>query len=189
MKEIYQDFSFAIKVLLLALGGFIISLIVTVVHEFIWKSEIVYYGLIKITAAYTIVLRQMMFGLRLFSKRFKKLFDSSTIILSSTIIFLLSYSFNITFPVTIDRSFSVNMLGALYQFDRPVSLSELDSVVYKYFHEKDRLNKRIKEQLATGSIVVDNDLVELTERGKSIVEINMLLGRIFRLDMNNIAPE
>ena len=187
--KIHEDFSLAIKVIMVAFGLFIISLAITALHEYIWKSEIIYYAFNEITAVYTVFSAIIMLILRMFSNRLKKLFCFSTIILSSTILCLLSYSFNITFPVTIDRSFSINMLGALYKLDRPVPLAELDSIVYKYFHENGRINKRIKEQLATGSIVMDEDLVELTERGKSIVKMNIMLGRIFSLDMNNIAPE
>jgi len=189
MIKTSQEFRFAVKVLLAALGLFVISVVITAVHEHIWKSHILYYDFIKITAGCAVLGAVIMIVLRMLSRRCRRLFDFKTIVLSSTIFCLLSYSFNMTFPILLDRSFSVYMLGTLYKFDSPLPLSELEAIVSKYFHERSLVNKRIHEQLATGSIVIDNGRVELTGRGRSIVEMHIMIGRIFNLDMNNIAPE
>jgi len=188
MTKVSQDFRFTVNVLLVALGLFVISIFATAAHEHLRKSDIIYYEFIKITFIHGVLAVIVMTALRIVSSRLKKSLSFSTIILSSIIFCLSSYSFMLTFPVTIDRSFSVYILGALYKIDSPVPLSELDSIVSKYFHDRSLVNKRIHEQLATGSIVLNNSQIELTERGRHIVEANILIGRMFNLDMNNIAP-
>jgi hypothetical protein len=186
--KIPQDFRFTVKVLLVAFGLFAVSVLATAIHEHVWKSDIIFYSFIRLTMIYAALSVIGMMALRMLSSRLKNFLDFSTIALSSIMVCLLSYSFNMTFPVNMDRSFSVYMLGTLYKFDSPVPLSELDSIVSKYFHERGLINKRIHEQLATGSIVINDDKVALTGRGRSIVETHMLIGRLFNLDMNNIAP-
>ena len=188
MTKFPQDFWITGKIICVAFVLFTIFLIFTALHEHIWKSDIIFYGYIKILIIFNISAVAVVFALRKFSCSLKKTFNFSTVVLSSIISCLLYHSFNMTFPIVMDRSFSVYMLGALYKLDSPVHLSEFDSIVSKYFHERSLVDKRIYEQLATGSIKICNDKIELTERGRSIVEIHVLIGRVFNLDMNNIAP-
>jgi hypothetical protein len=94
-----------------------------------------------------------------------------------------------TFPVTIERSISVYILGSIYK-KQTMTAEDLEKALWKYFHEHRLVReKRINEQLVTGSIVVDNDgYIILTPRGRLIVKINALIGRLFNLDMENILP-
>ena len=189
MTRAIKDFRFTGKVLFVAFALFVISIVATAIHEHAWKSDFIFYGYIKHTMRHTLLAAISMVMLRMISSRLKKIFDFSTIILSLIIFFLVSFSFNRLFPVTIDRSFSIYMIGVLYKFDSPLPLSELNLIVSKYFHERTMINKRIQEQLAMGNIAINNGQIELTKRGKSMVEMNILMGRIFNLDMNNIAPD
>lgn len=98
-----------------------------------------------------------------------------------------------TFPVTIDRSFSVYMLGALYRSEtsgQVLDLEQLSSVTRTYFFDNRMLQRRINEQIATGSITIGKSgQVTLTDKGKSIVLISRMIGFLFDLDQKNYAPE
>jgi hypothetical protein len=97
----------------------------------------------------------------------------------------------LTFPVIIDRSLSCYILGSLSKYDHPVSIEELRLIIAKNFNDMHQLEKRLAEQLATGSVHIDKDkkTIVLTEKGNRIVKINIFFGKLFNLDLNNILPE
>jgi amino acid transporter len=121
--------------------------------------------------------------------RFKSFFHLPKTIISSIISLLLTYSFVLTFPVTIDRSFSVYLLGYLYSSGGKLTVEQLDDGVKRYFFDRHMINKRLEEQVATGSIVITGRQVTMTETGNRIVLMNKLVGKIFKLDMENILPQ
>jgi hypothetical protein len=82
------------------------------------------------------------------------------------------------------------MLGYISNYNNTVSISDINYVVSEYFHKRKLIDKRLKEQVATGSLMyIDDDTLEMTERGKNIVKMNILVGRLFNLDMDNIYPK
>jgi hypothetical protein len=81
------------------------------------------------------------------------------------------------------------MLGSLYKRNNNVNHDELSLIVSKYFHDRDLVGKRIHEQLATGTIIIINgDNICLTKKGIAVVQFNIIMAKIFNLDMNNIEP-
>lgn len=156
--------------------------------EHIFQPQIFFYAALKCLAAFFLVSLAVLYIFRIkFNLNFKKIFYSEIIFL------LFSYSFIMTFPVTIDRSFSVYMLGAISSSEKvghALGLEELSDVTRAYFFNNRMLQRRINEQIATGTITIDKrNQVTLTNRGKFIVRIYRTIGFLFDLDKKNYAPE
>jgi hypothetical protein len=80
------------------------------------------------------------------------------------------------------------MLGTLYKHSRQTTFDELSLIVSGYFHDRELVGKRLHEQIATGTVIISGDTIYLTEKGVAVVRLNIIIGRIFNLDMNNIKP-
>ena len=84
------------------------------------------------------------------------------------VIFLLGgYSYAITIPTIIDRSYSVYLLEKLQQQGGAIRQSAFDNDIILTFTREHRLtDARLTEQLASGTITVENGCVKLTEKGE-----------------------
>jgi hypothetical protein len=81
------------------------------------------------------------------------------------------------------------MLAYIANYDNIIPLSNINNAVSEYFHKRKLIDKRLKEQIATGSLkYIDDHTIEMTERGKRIVKMNILIGRLFNLDTDNYCP-
>lgn len=168
----------------------ILFIAVLAVHENIWKSDIIFYGYIKILLIFFVVATAVMVIMFLYVPIFKKILPLSAVLLSNIIFLLVSYAFIITFPVTLDRSFSIYLLGALNKCETPIQKEKLISIVSKYFHDPKLVEKRIYEQLATGSIISNDggETIYMTANGKRIVIVNKIIGKMFNIGKENIDP-
>lgn len=113
--------------------------------------------------------------------------------LHAQIVFIVTaFAFVMTFPVTVDRSFSVYMLSSLYNNKvqgNTITKHELSKIVEDYFFSQSLVDKRVHEQLATGSITIDkNDVITMTNKGELIVNLNKIIGNTFNLDIKNYDP-
>ena len=110
-------------------------------------------------------------------------------------ILIVIFSFNLTFftlvPVTIDRSVTVFTLG---KFDKAIEKSltkeEMEKIfIDDYVYEKGAFDKRFKEQVTTGSIKKDenSDKYVLTDRGKTLIKLFELIGRLYNVDLTNMS--
>src|SRR5262245_7638319 len=84
---------------------------------------------------------------------------------------LLCAFYALMFPTIIDRSLSVYMLEKLYQRGGAIALRSWDDILKKEFIPEHKLiEARLTEQLNSGTIVIDNDCVRLTEKGRLLVQ-------------------
>jgi hypothetical protein len=189
LTRITHEFRYVALICSIAAILFILFLLVFALHEHFWQSDILLYTYFEISIFYIFTCIVCILLLRAKFASFKRRLTFSVIFLSLLISILTQYAFTLTFPITIDRSFSVYLLGSLSKHDEPISLVELESFVSRYFHEREMVSKRIHEQLITGSITIQDGSVRLTQRGKNIVCLHILLGRVFNLNMKNIVPK
>lgn len=66
--------------------------------------------------------------------------------------FLLVYAFVFTIPTTVDRSYSVRMIEHVAEAGGVVSKSEISSMFQRYFRDGGGVERRLEEQLATGTM-------------------------------------
>jgi hypothetical protein len=171
----------------LAGGLSTIFFVLLILHEHISKIEIIYYGYIKLSLIFFALSIILLAAVKKFLHSGREIFSFPVTLPAAFISLLLNYAIIITFPVTIERSFSVYMLGSLY--NKETDTENLERIVQYYFNERRLVGKRLEEQIATGSIIVDDEgHITMTPRGKRIVKMNALIGRLFNLDMENILP-
>lgn len=93
-------------------------------------------------------------------------------------------------PVTADRSISVFMLGYMNNKNGECTKQELEDVfIEKYVHEYEAFDKRIFEQIYTGTIEeTDKETYILTDSGKRIIGIYEVVADWFRIDEKLISP-
>ncbi|KAK3584150.1 hypothetical protein CHS0354_035230 [Potamilus streckersoni] len=98
-------------------------------------------------------------------------------------VFPTGYIFAITVPAVIDRSLSLYILEKLQQRGGGIELAQFEKVfTEEYVKEHRLLDVRLTEQQESGTIVIRNGCVKLTERGQKLASI----GRFFR---QNILPK
>lgn len=157
------------------------------VKERFFKSPIIFYGYIKYLIVFFFAVLALFFIIRFFLPASRNFLKPRMIVLALFLSTSVSYSVLMTFPIITDRSFSVFILGSLDKYPEGVSHDELKNISLDYFVGQNVIEKRIVEQLETGTIT-DNDRVKLTPRGKNIVRVNGFIGKFFNLDMKNILP-
>lgn len=95
----------------------------------------------------------------------------------ATIGLLCGYVFAISIPTVIDRSLSFYLLEKLQQRGGGIRLDRFEGVVaQEYLREQRVADVRLTEQLKSGTIVIADDCVRLTERGARLARFS----RFFR---------
>ena len=101
-----------------------------------------------------------------------------------TIIWLLSgYLFAISIPTVIDRSLSFYILEKIQQRGGGIQLAKFEEVFTKEYVKEHRLvDVRLTEQQESGTIILQDGCVRLTERGQKLASFS----RFFR---QNLLPK
>lgn len=91
-----------------------------------------------------------------------------------------SFIFAISIPTVIDRSLSFYILEKLNQRGGSISLNSFDEIIVNEYMKEHRLvDIRITEQVNSGTIILKNNCVSLTNRGKKIVQFSMYFRKNF----------
>ena len=86
---------------------------------------------------------------------------------------LLGYAFAISIPTVIDRSLSFYILEKLQQRGGGIKQTSLEEVFTKEYVKEHRLiDVRLTEQLESGTIIIKNGCVKLTEKGEWIANFS-----------------
>jgi len=96
----------------------------------------------------------------------------------------LNLSVFVIFPVTVDRSISVFLLGQLAahpeeRFSAERARALFESVYLGEFHQ---IERRLSEQTASGNIVPDGDGYVITPQGRAFIRLSGLVAEVFRTD-------
>jgi len=180
-----QGFRMAAGILALSATMIVLYYLILFLCERIWPSGIIFYSYMRLSVIFLAGFSLLGFILH---RRAAGIFSGGSAVVASIIFLLFTYAFNITFPVNIERSFSVFMLGTLANYEDKMPESVLSDIVSDYFHGQKLVERRIREQLATGTIVVEDGYVVLTPKGHRIVTVMSAIGWAFNLDMSNANP-
>lgn len=97
-----------------------------------------------------------------------------------TVWVLLGWSFAISVPTIIDRSLSFYILEKLEQRGGGIEKSRMDDVFTKeYMVEHHLVDIRLTEQMQSGTIIIRNGCVLLTEKGRHIAEASRFYRKHF----------
>jgi hypothetical protein len=98
-------------------------------------------------------------------KRFCHL-AATTAMKNALLSFLLIYAFVFTIPTTVDRSYSVMFLNRLAQSPAGLTQGEIENVYVQGFTSGGAVDKRLKEQISTGTIQEQGGRYTLTAFGR-----------------------
>lgn len=145
-------------VFVIALGA------IYVIHSWFFKVDVVFYSAIAdgvYAAVLTLIVASTFKWFRTYTT-FEKL-------QAFIICLLLGYGFAISIPTVIDRSLSMYILEKLQQRGGGIQLAMFDSVFKdEYMKEHRLIDIRLTEQQQSGTIVIENDCVKLTEWGQIV---------------------
>jgi hypothetical protein len=167
-----------VKAMFALLLYFFIMLLVYVVHVQFFRVNVVLYSALwdcTLSAIATSLLVSAWSYFRLFSG-----FEKSLL----AIVFLLSgFMFAFAVPTLIDRSLSFYILEKLQQRGGCIALQRFPAVfTEEYLIEHHLMDIRLTEQMESGTVVIKDGYVRLTERGHSLASFS----RFFR---KNLLPK
>lgn len=110
--------------------------------------------------------------------------DRECVVVSAiSLAFAANVIFLVVFPVTIDRSVTVYLLGQLSRHPAGMTEGELNErVVAQYVDEYRAVNRRMEEQMFTGNVRRESDRYYLTSQGDRFIGFSRLVARVFGLD-------
>lgn len=126
------------------------------------------------------ILALLIFTLLLFYIPNYKIFNLFEKICIINICALIGYSLAVSLPTVIDRSLSFYILEKLNQRGGGIQLKKLRLVfTEEYMREHKLIDIRVTEQLKTKSVIIENDCLKLTKRGKKIVNFSTFFRKYF----------
>lgn len=180
------------KFLILMMIFVVLLAIIYVIHSWFFKVDVVFYSAIAdgvLAAFVTLIVASTVKWFKTFSV-FEKL-------QTFVICLLLGYGFAISVPTVIDRSLSMYILEKLQQRGGGIELAAFDAVFKDEYMKEHRLvDIRLTEQQQSGTIVIENGCVKLTEWGQFVASTttwfrqtllpkNRLIGDTYSSDLTN----
>lgn len=138
--------------------------VIYVIHSWYFKVDVVFYSAIAdgVLAAVVTLLVACTF-------KWFRTFTGFEILQSFVICLLLGYGFAISVPTVIDRSLSMYILEKLQQRGGGIQLAAFDTVFKDEYMKEHRLvDIRLTEQQQSGTIVIENGCIKLTEWGQFV---------------------
>ncbi|MCJ2094865.1 hypothetical protein MKK67_20525 [Methylobacterium sp. J-072] len=96
----------------------------------------------------------------------------------------LNLSVFVIFPVTVDRSISVFLLGQMAAHPEEHFSAERARAVFEsvYLGEFRQIERRLAEQTASGNLAADGDGYVITPQGRAFIRLSGLVAKVFQTD-------
>lgn len=142
--------------------------IVYVVHARFLPVNVVLYSAVADAVVATLIGAALLFGVRWFHAL--NTFEKGQLV----VIWLLGgYAAALSVPTVIDRSLSLYILEKLAQRGGAIQLRRFEEVFAREYMKEHRLvDVRVTEQVESGTIVINDGCVRLTDRGKAIAKVS-----------------
>ncbi len=149
----------------LATSAFVVILLaVYLTHITFFKVNVVFYGSILDGLIATVIALVLVSVIGFF-----KAFSPFEKVLLACIWILIGYSFAISVPTVLDRSLSFYILEKLQQRGGGIKLSAFEDVFTKEYVKEHRLvDVRLTEQEQSGTLVIKDGCVKLTDWGNTL---------------------
>lgn len=143
---------------------FVLLLIFYIVHARFFRVNVVFYSALFDSVVAVFVTMGILFKFRYFS-----VFNKFEKVQMTVIWILLGYAFAISVPAVIDRSLSLYILEKLQQRGGGIQLSRFEEIFTKEYVKEHRLiDVRLTEQQNSGTILIEDGCVKLTDRGRRL---------------------
>ena len=144
-------------------------------HVRFFKVDVVLYA-----AAFDVALSVALMTVLLFTRKEFRLFNSFEKTQLGVIWLLAGCLVALAVPTVIDRSLSFYILEKLQQRGGGIQLSKFEEVFTREYVREHRLvDVRLTEQQASGTVVIENGCVKLTQRGSRLAAFS----RFFRANL------
>ena len=149
-------------------------------------SVLFYRGLVLLAMTATVAAIVLVI---LWRTSFRGLIGVRDILLIVSLLMSVNVVFFTHFPVTADRSISVFILAYMNRADGGLTSQQIsDSVVQEYFLDRRAIDKRLDEQVETGTVVRTGDSYVISDEGRWLVGLYELIARLFNIDTANLSP-
>ena len=120
---------------------------------------------------------------------FRALIGVRDILLIVTLLASVNIVFFTHVPVTADRSISIFMLAYMNRAEGPLTRKQIsDNVVEEYVLERRAVDKRLEEQLVTGTLLETPEGYVISKQGRTLIAFYELIARLFNIAPENLAP-
>jgi hypothetical protein len=156
-------------------------------HTPLLAGSVFFYRGLVLLAATTAAVTVVLLGLR--QRRYRGLLGIRDVLLIMTLLLSVNVVFFTHLPVTADRSISVYILAYMDRADRPLTSREIaDNVIQEYLLARGAIDKRLEEQVVTGTIVRSGNGYVISPEGRGLVGLYELIARVFNIDTPNLSP-
>jgi hypothetical protein len=153
------------KLLLASILFLGIFLVIYILHVTYFRINVVLYNAILDGCLAAAISGGLLFRLKYFN-----VFNTFEKLQLFVIWLLISFVLAISIPTIIDRSLSFYLLEKIQQRGGGIKYEQFNEVFTKEYVKEHRLVEvRITEQLESGTIIIENGCVKLTDRGEKLV--------------------
>lgn len=160
-----------LKALALSLVYVVVLLLVYTIHIYYFSVSVIFYS-----ALLDAVIAAILVGLALIPLPRAWRLDWFNSVLLMFIWILGGYAFAISVPTVIDRSLSMYILEKLDQRGGGIRRDSFEDVfVTEYMPEYRLVDVRLTEQLESGTVIIEDGCVKLTDHGRRVARITRFL--------------
>ncbi len=153
------------KIIKSLFGLFLFLFILIIVY--ITHIKFFYVNVVLFSAIQDVIIASIITSLILWLNNFFKIFNNLEKIQMCVIYLLTGYALAISIPTIIDRSLSFYILEKIEQRGGGVNKESLEKIFKEEYISEHRLvDVRLTEQLESGTIVIENNCVKITNKGK-----------------------
>lgn len=171
--------------LISTLAYLLIYIFVYLIHINYFKVDVILYAAVFDSVISVFILATISFLLKIYKNHSK--FETFQ---TYVIFFLIGYSISLSLPAVIDRSLSFYILEKINAHNESVNLSSMNDIFTNdYMDEYKLIEIRITEQLASGTITIEDGCINLTSKGKFIADSSSFFRKNFLAKKRLILDE
>ena len=164
-----------IKLIAILLIFLIIFISIYLIHINFFFIDVIFYS-----AIFDTILASIITILILCFNDYFKIFLFFEKLQISIIFLLIGYSISISIPTVVDRSLSFYILEKIDQRDGGIKKSSFEEIFIKeYMAEHQLVKVRLTEQLKSGTIIIEDGCVKITNFGKKMVKFSKNIRKHF----------
>jgi hypothetical protein len=123
-------------------------------------------------------------------ERFRDFFTYRDIVIAALLFSFVSTTIFMFLPVTLDRSYSVYMLGYMAEHpDESFTTAQMNEIfIDGYVNKNQAMQRRFDEQVLSKNVAPSGDGYKITSRGLLLVRIFEIVADIFSVDKRFVDP-
>lgn len=120
----------------------------------------------------------------------KEIYTYRDVVISVLLFAFMSTTIFMFLPVTLDRSYSVYMLGVMAEHpEKSYTTSEMNQIfIDGYIHKYEAMQRRFDEQVLSKNVIETADGYQISGRGRLLVRFFEMVADIFSIDKKFVNP-